>query len=176
MISSPDFLTNERSDQSSEFQHLQTPEGDLHLRFFISSGLEFALPALGVREVVAPSPDRITPVPNSSPLLLGILNLRGQVIWVVDIGQFLGDGPPLNTDRTEISVIAIESEEVIVGLAVDRIVGTDWLDADQIRKSTDVPDSMAPFLKGEWIVDAETKRSLRLLDPAAILRSARWAA
>lgn len=176
MISSPDFLTNDRSNQISEFQNLQTPEGDLHLRFFISSGLEFALPALGVREVVAPPPDRITPVPNSSPLLIGILNLRGQVIWVVDIGQFLGDSLPLNTDRSEISVIAIEAEDVIVGLAVDHIVGTDWLNSDQIRQFSDVPDSMAPFLRGEWVVDAEQNRCLRLLDPAAILRSARWAA
>lgn len=176
MISSPDFLTDQRSDQGAAFQNLQNPEGDLHLRFFLPSGLELALPAVGVREVVSPAPDRITPVPNSSPLLLGILNLRGQVIWVVDIGQFLGDGPPLNTDRTEIPVIAIEDEEVIVGLAVNQVIGMDWLDPEKIRLSADVPDNMAPFLRGEWVINAETNRCLRLLDPMAILRSARWAA
>jgi purine-binding chemotaxis protein CheW len=173
MVSSPDFLTDDRSEPGIGFQSLESPEGDLHLKFYTASGTELALPAVDVREVVAPSPSRITPVPNSSPLLLGILNLRGQVIWVADIGQFLGDSPPLNTDRSEISVIAIEQDEVVVGLAVDQIIGMDWLNPEKL--STDAPDSMAPYLQGEWLIDPETNRCLRLLDPVAILRSARWA-
>jgi purine-binding chemotaxis protein CheW len=178
MLSSPDSLnslTDDRSETSIGFQSLESPEGDLHLKFYTSSGTELALPAVDVREVVAPAPNRITPVPNSSPLLLGILNLRGQVIWVADIGQFLGDSPALNTDRSEISVIAIEQDEVVVGLAVDQIIGMDWLNPEKLRLSSDAPDSMAPYLLGEWLIDSETNRCLRLLDPIAILRSARWA-
>uniref|UniRef100_B8HTI4 CheW protein n=1 Tax=Cyanothece sp. (strain PCC 7425 / ATCC 29141) TaxID=395961 RepID=B8HTI4_CYAP4 len=174
MLSSPDFLA-EPQEQRGEFQELQNPQGDLHLRFYIPSGLELALPAIGIREVVSPSPDRITPVPNASPLLLGVFNLRGQVIWVADLGQFLGE-TPLNTDRGEIPVIAIEDEEITLGLAVGQIIGMDWLDGEQMRLVSDSPDNMAPFLRGEWVVDGQTNRCLRLLDPIAILRSARWAA
>jgi twitching motility protein PilI len=175
MLSSPDFLAGERQDQASEFQELQSPKGDLHLRFFVSSGQELALPAIGIREILSPSPDRITPIPNASPLLLGILNIRGQVVWVADIGQFLGAPSPLNTDRSEIPVIAIEDQEVMVGLAVEQIMGTDWLDLDQIRLATHVPDNMAPFLRGQWLIDETANHYLRLLDHVAILRSARWA-
>ena len=130
---------------------------------------------MGIREVLSLTPDQITPVPNVSPLLMGLLNLRGQVVWVTDIGQFLGDPKPLNTDRPEISIIAIEAQEVLVGLAVDRVMGMDWLEEEHLNLSPNAPDAMAPFLKGEWQLDPAGGQPLRLLDPVAILRSARWA-
>lgn len=175
MVGMPDFLTGRGQDQAPEFQELESPEGELHLRFYVSSGEEFALPATGIREVLSPVPDRITPVPNVSPLLLGTLNVRGRVVWVADLGQFLGDATPLNTDRQEISVIAVEDQDILLGLAVDRIVGMEWLDIEKIQAPTAVPDGVAPFLRGEWVM-GEGERFLRLLDQISILRSARWAA
>lgn len=176
MIGNPDFLTGRGQDQAPEFQELESPEGELHLRFYVASGDEFALPATGIREVISPPPDRITPIPNVSPLLLGTLNVRGRVIWVADLGQFLGEGASLSTDRPEISVIAVEDQDAMLGLAVDRIVGMEWLDIDEVQMPNNVPDGMAPFLRGEWTLPEENGRFLRLLDQVAILRSARWAA
>lgn len=176
MVGSPDFLTGRGQDQAPEFQELESPEGELHLRFHTPSGAEFALPAIGIREVLSPSPDRITPVPNVSPLLLGTLNVRGRVVWVADLGQFLGDAAALNTDRPEISVIAIEDQDIMLGLAVDRILGMEWLDIENVQAATAVPDNVAPFLRGEWILGKEGGQCLRLLDQVSILRSARWAA
>jgi twitching motility protein PilI len=176
MVGNPDFLTGRGQDQAPEFQELESPEGELHLRFFVTSGDEFALPATGIKEVISPSPDRITPIPNVSPLLLGTLNVRGRVIWVADLGQFLGNPAPLSTDRSEISVIAVEDQDAMLGLAVDRIVGMDWLDIDEIHMPTHIPDGMAPFLRGEWVLGNIGQPALRLLDQVAILRSARWAA
>ncbi|BAZ18180.1 CheW protein [Calothrix sp. NIES-4071] len=174
MTLKPDFLVGD--DSLSEYRgiRVESPSGELHLRFFIPSRAEFALLATGIREVIELSPDRITPIPNASPLLLGTLNLRGRVIWVADLGQFLGDATPLNTDRAEIPVIAIEETDTIVGLAVDSIGGMDWLDVLQTIAPTNIPDTMAPFLRGEWVSN-NNSGNLRLLDQTAILRSARWA-
>ena len=102
--------------------------------------------------------------------------MRGRVIWVADLGQFLGDMTPLNTDRTEVHVIAVEDQDTMLGLAVDRIGEMGWLSIDDIQMSTDIPDTMAPFIRGEWVIDVKTDRRLRLLDQISILRSARWAA
>jgi purine-binding chemotaxis protein CheW len=176
MVGNPDFLTGRGQDQAPEFQELESPEGELHLRFYIPSGDEFALPATGIREVISPSPDRITPIPNVSPLLLGTLNVRGRVVWVADLGQFLGDQAPLNTDRPEIPVIAVEDQDTMLGLAVDRIVGMDWLDIDEIQRPSGVPDIMEPFLRGEWALDDKGDKVLWLLDQVKILQSARWVA
>lgn len=180
MVGNPEFFLG--SGAGSEFDELESPEGELHLRFFVSSGNEFALPATGIREVLSQSPERMTPIPNVSPLLLGTINLRGRVIWVGDLGQFLGDALPLNTDRPEIPIVAVEHQDTILGLAVDRIVGMDWLNVDHLQMATNTTDGMATFIKGEWVYQAEEEKPhqfekfLRLLDHVAILVSARWAA
>jgi purine-binding chemotaxis protein CheW len=171
-----DLFTANGQNLISEGAELQTPDGELHLRFYLPNREEFALPAVSVREVMQQPPDRITPIPNASPLLLGTINLRGQVIWVADLGQFLGDNSPLNTDRPELPVIAIEEQETILGLAVDRLGDMEWLDLDHLLQGTNVPDHIAPFVQGEWILEKESGTHLRLLDHIAILRSARWAA
>lgn len=177
MVGNPDFLTGKGQEQGPELQELESPEGELYLRFFIATGDEFALPATGIRRIIEHPPDRITAVPNVSPLLLGTLNEQGRVIWVADLGQFLGYPTQMNTDRPEIPVIAIEEQGTMLGLAVNQIVGTDWMDLDSLNLPQNTPDTMAPFLKGEWVVEHDSsKQAVRLLDHIAVLRSARWAA
>jgi purine-binding chemotaxis protein CheW len=162
-------------DESPELQTLMSPEGDLHLRFYVPSGDEFALAASGIREVISASCERITCIPNTSPLLLGTLNWRGQVIWVADLGEFLGETAPFNTNRPEIPIVVVEDQDTTIGLAVDRIVGMDWLSPELARPAQNVSDSMAPLLRGEWVMDERKSHYLRLLDQLAIIRSARWA-
>ncbi|MEL6553871.1 MAG: chemotaxis protein CheW [Cyanobacteria bacterium J06621_11] len=174
MVGNPDFQTISGQDQAPELQEIETPEGELHLRFFITETDEFALPATGIRRIIEHAPDQITPVPNVSPLLLGTLNQQGRVIWVADLGQFLGCAKPMNTDRAEIPVIAVEDQGTMLGLAVNQIIGTDWLDNEALQATATASDGMDSFLKGEWVLEAG--KSLRLLDHIAILRSARWVA
>ena len=177
MVNNPDFFAGDSQDIIPDLPELKTTEGELHLRFYLPSADEFALPATGIKEVMQQSPDRITAIPNASPLLLGTINLRGQVIWVADLGQFLGDSHLLNTDRGEIPVIAIEDQETILGLAVDRLGEMQWLDLEQLQLSANVPDLIAPYVQGEWESEENSvSKILRLLDHVAILRSARWAA
>lgn len=176
MIDNSDFLSDNEEELSSELQELESREGELYLRFYVASGEEFALPAISIREVMQQTPDRITPIPNSSPLLLGTINLRGQVMWVADLGQFLGDSKNLNTQRQEIPIIAIESEDIILGLAIDKLGQMDWRDIEQIEKPTHTAEQMELFVLGEWLLNEETEQVIRLLDHRSILRSARWAA
>ena len=118
----------------------------------------------------------ITSVPNVSFLLLGTMNLRGQVIWVADLGQFLGESAGVTAERSELPVIAIEQNEIMVGLAVEGIIGMDWLDVEELTQpSEQLPETMAAFIRGEWATPG-TERPLRLLDPSTLLRSSRWSA
>ena len=157
-----------------EFQQLEIREGELHLRFYVTPTQELALPAVAIREVISAPLDRITPIPNSSPLLIGSLNLRGRVIWVADLGQLLGETTVLNTERPEIPVIAVEDQDILLGLAVDRIINMEWLDVEGLRQLDRVVDKMAPFVRGEWVLDEHTHQCLRLLDQKAIVQSDRW--
>ncbi|MEB3251013.1 MAG: CheW domain-containing protein [Cyanobacteriota bacterium] len=153
-----------------------TPEGELFLRFFVTVEDEFALPATGIHRILEQPPDRITPIANVSHLLLGTLNEQGRVVWVADLGDFLGYPSPLNTDRPEIPIIVVEDQGTMLGLAVNRIVGTQWLNSDQTISVGRSTDSMEPFLHGEWALSSEGGKALRLLNHVAVIRSARWAA
>jgi twitching motility protein PilI len=159
----------------ANLQELESPEGELHLKFRLPSGMGFVLPAVGLREVMQQSPDRITPIPNVSSLVLGTINLRGQVIWVADLGQFLGDGAPLRTDRAEIPVIAVEDQDMLLGLAIDHMEGMQWLAQEELQiQLNDLSDVIAPFVRGAWPDREDETTRWHLLDHVAILRSARW--
>lgn len=161
---------------TQEFQQqLEVREGELHLRFYVTPTQELAMPASVIREVISSPLDRITPIPNTSPLLLGTLNLRGRVIWVADLGQFLGEPTALNTERPEIPVIAVEEQDTLIGLAVDQIAAMEWLDIENLQPLTQISDGMTPFIRGEWVLNEQTHQFLRLLDHKAILHSERWA-
>jgi twitching motility protein PilI len=176
MVSNLELFTGNGQELSLELNNLENPEGELHLMFYLASGEKLALPATGIAEVMQPNPEQITPIPNTSPLLLGTVNLRGKIIWVADLGQFLGDSGVLTTDRPTIPVIAIEHQEQIIGLAIERIGEMAWLDVEQLQVTNNLPDSMAPFIQGQWKLDDESNRALSLLDQLEVLRSARWAA
>lgn len=175
MVSDSELYTENSLDLSLDIQPLENPEGELHLRFYLPSGEACAFPATGIAEVMQQTPDQIAPIPNASPLLLGTINLRGKVIWVADLGQFLGDSKALKTDRPAISVIAIEDREQILGLAIDSIGDMDWLDVERLSIYRPPSDSMAPFVQAQWQPEEENNLIVNLLDPAKILRSARWA-
>ena len=164
------------SPQDAEFiQITDSIEGELCLRFKVPSGKEFALPASGVREVMTTTTDRIIPIPNASPFLLGTFNWRGQVIWVADLGQFMGDQLMVNTDRTEIPVLIVEEQGIIMGFAVDSIANTEWLDLNKMEISGDISDLIRPFLIGEYLLPGKEQIYLKLIDQVSILRSPRWA-
>ena len=48
MVNKPDFFAGDNQEISTEIQELKTPEGELHLRFFLPSEDEFALLATGI--------------------------------------------------------------------------------------------------------------------------------
>ncbi len=158
-----------------ETPSLEQREGELCLTFFVTSGKKFALPAVGVREVISTIADRITPIPNASPLLLGTFNWRGQVIWVADLGQFLGDTVLVNTDRTEVSILVVEEQETVMGFAICSVANTEWLDINNVNAPQGLPDSTLSFVKGGYRLDDQEQGFLHLLDQVAILSSARWA-
>jgi purine-binding chemotaxis protein CheW len=173
MVLNLDFLSSETAATEAIAPSFEQREGELCLSFFVPSGKKFALPAFGVREVISTLADRITPIPNASPFLLGTFNWRGQVIWIADLGQFLGDTVLVNIDRGEVSLLVVEEQETVMGFAIRSVANTEWLNADRMIASPNIPDNMLTFVKSEYRLEDE--EFLYLLDQVAILSSARWA-
>lgn len=173
MVLNLDFLTSD--DAPPTEVDIGSREGELCLRFDVPSGNEFAIAAAGVREVMSVYLDRITPIPNASPFFLGTYNWRGQVIWVADLGQFLGDKVLVNTDISEISILIVEDQELVMGFAVHTVANTEWLNVNQnLAADREIPAAMKAFIKGVYATSGSDTSELRLLDRVAILRSTHW--
>ena len=91
-----------------------------YLTFFVAEE-EYAIEVLGIREVVEAGP--ITRVPGAPRAVRGIVNLRGSVVPVVDLGVRLGGAPLTMTGRTCIIVIetVLEGDRAVIGLLADAV-------------------------------------------------------
>jgi twitching motility protein PilI len=73
-----------------------------------------------VREVLM-LPESMTRVPGAKRWMLGIANLRGQLLPLVDVKLLLGSGR--TTLRRNTRVISVNHREIPAGLVVDEVLG-----------------------------------------------------
>jgi purine-binding chemotaxis protein CheW len=79
----------------------------------------YGLPLAAVREVVVP-PERFSRVPRAPPAVHGVMNLRGRVVTVVELGALLG----LPTGPTPLQrVVLLERGRRDLGLLVTDVEG-----------------------------------------------------
>lgn len=79
------------------------------------------------------SPQEVTTVPRTPDYFLGIINLRGDVISIIDMRRRFGLEPAGNTADTRIVVIL--SNGILIGMIVDRINSIEVLTTAQIQKA-----------------------------------------
>lgn len=77
---------------------------------------EFAIPLLAVREVI--DIPEVTKIPQAPPYFLGITNLRGQIISIIDLRQKLGIKI---IDSDETTVIICDFGSFCLGSVVDSV-------------------------------------------------------
>lgn len=90
---------------------------EVQLVAFILEGEEFAVDIQQVREVLKMT--QVTPLPQSADFIEGVINLRGEVIPVVDLRKRFELSAGERTDQTRIIIVEIEENEV--GLIVDSV-------------------------------------------------------
>lgn len=114
---------------------------------FDLAGTEYTVPIGNVLEIGRPLP--ITLVPNVPHWLLGVANLRGDIVSMVDLRRFLGLPPAAYERDGRMIITQSTDEEVTVGLLVDRVNGIRFLAAEQITAPTAaIEDQVAPYLRG----------------------------
>jgi len=89
--------------------------GNRYISFSLGSE-EYAIPLLDVREVIAVP--ETTPVPFTPAHFLGIMNLRGQVISVIDLRTKFGIKPAASPEN---AVIICDIGSTCLGVLVDSI-------------------------------------------------------
>lgn len=105
------------------------PQEELQLVAFFLQGEEFAVDIQKVREVLKLPP--ITPLPQSLDFIEGVINLRGEVIPVVDLRKRFRLAKTAKSDKARI--IIVEIDEGMVGLIVDSVTEVLHLSASAIE-------------------------------------------
>ncbi|AIF47202.1 chemotaxis protein CheW [Dyella japonica] len=75
----------------------------------------------------------LTPVPGTQPWLLGVANVRGNLVPVIDLARFLFGERTQSTERTRLLVVRQGGGSV--ALMVDEVFGQRTVDAEQRRHS-----------------------------------------
>lgn len=96
---------------------------------FYVGGVAFAAPMEKVREIVRPP--KTVAVPMTSPALVGLANLRGLVLPVVDLAQLLQLPTEEVNDATRVMVV--DAMGMSVGLMVSRVAKVFELDGKDIE-------------------------------------------
>ncbi|HEU4983464.1 MAG TPA: chemotaxis protein CheW [Acidobacteriaceae bacterium] len=124
------------------------PRAGKYLIFQLGSE-EFGTNVLKVREIM--KIQAITTVPQTPEFVKGVINLRGQVIPVMDLRTRFGMPEHEQTDRTCIVVVRtkLAESELPVGIVVDGVVEVLTLTPGDIEDTPDFGHGVAtPYLLG----------------------------
>lgn len=140
---------------------------------FRVSGMLLVTPQRDVREVIVPPP--CTRIPNARPWLVGIANVRGNLLTVVDLAQLLGLGIAF-TGRPS-RVLVLNSERSALGFLVDEVFGyRQFNPSDQVPAVAEETPNLGPALLGAFSRDEDTWRvtSFHRIAGSDLLKQAGW--
>jgi len=133
--------------------------------FFVRDAL-CALDAAGIQEVIRLGP--LTPVRHAPPDVAGILNLRGKIVTILDLGLRLGFPKIVPSGASRIFIM--EDRNEFVGLLVDRVDEVVEVERDDWQ----APPANVRGIQGRFFqgVYRSGGRAITVLAPGPILAEA----
>lgn len=120
-----------------------------------------------VREVTRMGP--LTPLPRSPSFLVGVVGHRGEVIPLVDLLRFLGQGESRAAARTRLFIS--EQGDFVVGFLADHVVGLRRVFVADKLPAPAGTGTTAEYLEG--VVQSREFGTLSLLNLARVVQAAR---
>ena len=140
------------------------PSGPRKLVTFLIGAHEFCVDIMAVREIRGWTP--ATPLPHAPEWVRGVINLRGAVLSIVDLGVRLG-GASTGTPSARHVVIVVQIGERVTGLLVDAVTGILSVEPGRVLPPTGLArGAEARTVEGVIAVD---DRMISLLDLADVL-------
>ena len=145
-----------------------TPDRVVQLVTFRLGGETYGVDVMNVQEVLRIT--EIAPVPGAPDYVLGIINLRGNVVTVVDTRARFGL-PSSETDDAS-RIVIVESENQVVGILVDSVAEVVELNQSEI----DVPPNVGNEDSGRYVLGVANRESdlLIVIDLDKLLARDDW--
>ena len=135
--------------------------------FFLENE-KYGVQVMQVQEVLRISD--IAPVPGAPEYVMGIINLRGNVVTVIDTRRRFGlmDAEPDDATR----IVIVEAENQVVGILVDSVAEVVDLRASEIETAPNVGnDESSKYIQG---VCSRENELLILVDVNKLLSDEEW--
>jgi chemotaxis signal transduction protein len=126
--------------------------------------IEFALPLKNATEI-GHTPD-ITPLPNLPQWVVGICNIRGDIVSVVDLKQIFQLDP--DTINTALNLIIIHDDELSTAVLVEKIIGV-FFDGDydqELENKSTMDKTYSHFIQSVFVSE---QRRINLLNVKSLI-------
>ncbi|MBI9068212.1 MAG: chemotaxis protein CheW [Salinivirgaceae bacterium] len=156
-------ILKQRADKLSISLEKKVVSGEqIKVLEFLLSTEKYAIDSTYINEVISIS--EITPLPCTPDFIVGIINLRGKIISVMDIKKFLSIS---GADTANIKkVIIVKHSDIELGIIADEILGNSIIQLNEIQtKVTSITDVNKNFITGV------TNKKLIVLDIKELLLS-----
>jgi positive phototaxis protein PixI len=141
---------------------------DSYLKFQLNQQTAAVLSMKHTQEAILVPIESVTSMPNMPTCILGLMNWRSRIIWVIDLPRML-NLESLDYRLRQYSTLVIQVESLVLGLVVQEIKGTTKFIADEIHSPIgQVASSLVPYLCGCVVQQEEI---LLVLDAQAIGQS-----
>ena len=120
---------------------------------FIVGDEEFAIPILSIQEIIKPI--SCTRVPQTPAYILGVFNLRGSVIPLIDLRTRFGLTPQKHSEETRF--VVMKNGDDVAGFVIDRLT-----EAIRMPKH-DIGPAPETVSEAETMIDGVGKQSDRIV-------------
>ena len=105
---------------------------------FMLGGQEYGLPIIEAREVIGLM--EAESIPQTPEFMIGVINLRGQIIPVVDLR--IKFGFPHHEEHNENCILVTKIKERQTGCVIDSLVGVSTVEPDQFEAGLDLGNNI----------------------------------
>lgn len=121
--------------------------GDSYLSFYLNQQTPALLLMKYAQEIIVVPTNRLNPVPNMPRCVLGLLNRRSRVLWVVNLAQLLNLPVTDPIDR-QYQIIILQVGKAKLGLVVQSIKGVAHFPRHSSEAPTEIFSPLASYISG----------------------------
>ena len=137
---------------AEELMHTESG-ADQYLTFILADE-EYGVDILRVQEIKGWN--GATPIPNTPDYIMGVINLRGTIVPIIDLRRRFGMEPMEFGPMTVVIVLRVQGEERerTMGIVVDAVSEVYNVKPDEMKPPPDLGDAMeTQFIQGMATVD-----------------------
>ncbi len=115
---------------------------------FELGAMKYAIELPKIREILT-YPENITTLPNTANWVKGLINLRGEVVPILDVRVKFNTSHPVEYDENTSVIAVITEDKRMIGIVVDLVDDVQRLDTTSLAPVSEMGSAIpARYLKG----------------------------